>query len=339
MIATGLADGSIQWPPYHCPQHGEPLAERENVLLCPSDHAFSRRNGIPRFVSGSNYADSFGAQWKRHRLTQLDSYSATTISEDRLRRCLGETVWNTLHGMQALECGCGAGRFTEVLLRCGAYVTSVDLSEAVDSNLANFPDMSRHRVAQADILALPFAREQFDLVVCLGVIQHTPDPQATITALYHQVKPAGYLVMDHYARVGWLAHVTSKPIFRWVMRRRTPERNAGTVRALVDGLLPMHARLRRVPVIRSVFGRFSPVIQYYGVYPELSDELQREWALLDTHDALTDHYKYRRSKEEIGSILEGLGGTDVWCENAGVGVEARARRPRVEPPLTRVELG
>src|SRR5437016_3317155 len=130
----------------------------------------SHINGIPRFVPNSNYAAAFGTQWKKYRLTQLDSYTGTTISKDRAQRCIGETLWNKLEGKQVLECGCGAGRFTEILLAEGACVTSIDLSEAVDANQENFSQNETHRIAQADILQLPFAPQQFDVVFCLGVI-------------------------------------------------------------------------------------------------------------------------------------------------------------------------
>ncbi|HEY0787434.1 MAG TPA: methyltransferase domain-containing protein, partial [Thermoanaerobaculia bacterium] len=87
----------------------------------------------------SSYADAFGAQWRRYSRTQLDSYTGTTISRDRLRRCLGEELWEGLSGRKVLEAGCGAGRFTEVLLERGAILTSVDLSDAVVANAENFP--------------------------------------------------------------------------------------------------------------------------------------------------------------------------------------------------------
>ena len=67
-----------------------------------------------------------------------------------------------------------------MLLAEGAQVTSIDLSEAVDANLENFPDAKRHRVAQADIRTLPFRPGEFDIVICLGVVQHTPDGQPPI---------------------------------------------------------------------------------------------------------------------------------------------------------------
>jgi hypothetical protein len=71
----------------------------------------------------------------------------------------------------------------------------------------------------------------------------------------------------------------------------------------------------------------SPVLCYYRSYPELNDQLQREWALLDTHDALTDWYKHFRTRGQIERALNALGVSEVACSYGGIGVEARARRP------------
>ena len=112
--------------------------------------------GIPRLLpTGGNYADAFGEQWLRWRTTQLDSNSGTTITKDRLHRCLGERAVDLLtrtdESTQVLEVGCGAGRFTEILLQFpSARVTSIDLSSAVEANQTNFPQGENHQIVQAD---------------------------------------------------------------------------------------------------------------------------------------------------------------------------------------------
>src|SRR6266498_1233361 len=152
----------LKWAEWYCPTHRTRIKDQGDTLVCSDGHTFSLLSGIPRFVTKSTYADAFGAQWKKYRRTQLDSYTGTTISKDRARRCIGEQLWSELDGKQILECGCGAGRFTEIFLAQGAYVTSIDLSEAVDANQENFPQSKTHRIAQADILQLPFLPQQFD---------------------------------------------------------------------------------------------------------------------------------------------------------------------------------
>lgn len=309
-----------------CPVHQHPLTASANVLTCSDGCSYPVVGGIPRFVSSENYSAAFGSQWKKYRLTQLDSYTGVPISRDRLARCLGEELWADLQNRQILEAGCGAGRFTEVLLERGADVTSIDLSDAVEANQDNFPQNGRHRIAQADILALPFGHQQFDVVLCLGVIQHTPDPERTIEALYRRVKPGGWLVFDHYT-YNALYYTKMAPYFRMVMRRLPPARGLVWSEYLVNRLLPVHKRLQRARVLHFLFSRFSPVLCYYRAYPELNDQLQHEWALLDTHDGLTDWFKHFRTREQIESALNALKAAEISSSYGGIGVEARARKP------------
>src|SRR3954470_10385920 len=87
MEATPISQDA--WPAYVCPTHGTRLAEAEQALECPAGHRFPIVGGIPRFAGEPGYVDAFGAQWRQYRLTQLDSYTGTTITQDRARRCLG----------------------------------------------------------------------------------------------------------------------------------------------------------------------------------------------------------------------------------------------------------
>lgn len=309
-----------------CMPHRHVLSIETNEATCPQGCSFPITGGIPRFVSPDNYSAAFGEQWKRYRKTQLDSYTKTPLSESRLRRCLGENLWADLAGKQVLEAGCGAGRFTEILLKEGAYVTSIDLSDAVTANQENFPQDKHHRIAQADILKMPFPPQQYDVVICLGVIQHTPDSEATIAALYQHVRPGGWLVIDHY-RFRLRFVLRTAPIFRFFMKRMPSDKTVPFTERMVDALLPMHKAVRNFRPAQTVLSRFSPLVVYYHGFPHFSDELQREWALLDTHDSLTDYYKRFRSRESIAGTLKGLGLEHVWCEYGGNGVEARGRRP------------
>src|SRR5947209_2159919 len=310
-----------QWPAWYCPEHKSPL---DSALRCQGGHSIEVRNGIPRFTA-SGYAEHFGAQWNQYRLTQLDSYTGLPITRTRLNRCLGDIQ---VSGNFVLECGCGAGRFTEVLLADGAYVTSVDLSSAVDANATSFPISDVHRVAQANILALPFAPQQYQVVLCLGVVQHTPSPEQTIAHLYAQVRPGGWLVIDHYVPppASWRYGRTA-PLFRMVMRRMSPRHTIPITRWLTRMLLPVHRAVNDRRYMHAIVTRLSPLISVYRYYPELPEQLLFEWTMLDTHDTLTDWFKHYRTVDQMKEILTGLGATDVWCEYGGNGLEARCRGP------------
>ena len=318
--ALAMAD-RIDW---HCPAHAAPLQAAGDRLVCPEGDSYPVRDGIPRFVDDAGYAAAFGAQWNAWRRTQLDSHTGVPLSRDRARRCLGDEAWEALPGANVLEVGCGAGRFTEVLLDRGADVTSLDLSSAVDANAGNFPVGERgHRIAQADVRALPFAPRAFDVVFCLGVVQHTPDTEETLAALYAQVRPGGWMTVDHYTyRAAWF--LSTQPAVRRVMTRMPPGRTVPLTERMVDRVWPVHSRLRRG---RKLLERVSPVQTYFDMFPELDDEHQRGWAVLDTHDALTDRYKRFRTRGQLERALVALGAEGVECWRGGNGVEARCRRP------------
>ena len=317
------AAGSVDW---YCTQHGASFSLTSSGLACASGHQVPLRNGIPRFVEGSTYADAFGEQWNFFRRTQLDSYSGLPISRTRLRRCLGEDLWSRLRGSRVLECGCGAGRFTEVLLAEGAHVVSIDLSHAVDANVANCGLNASHAVAQADIRYLPFRPQSFDIVICLGVIQHTPSSEEALAALYSQVAPGGSMVVDHYRLVvGW--YTKTAPLFHQVLKRLPADTSLRFTNRMVDALLPLHKKTASIKPLYSLLAHISPVLSYYRDLPELSEELQWEWARLDTHDYLTDWYKRFRTPSQFRRSLEELGATDIWCEIGGNGIEARVKRP------------
>jgi len=319
-------------PPVVCPMDLLPLQSGPDSLRCASGHHFAVRRDIPRLLaSENNYAEAFGEQWIEYRVTQLDSYTRTDISRNRLRRCMGESLWSLLNRpgtVQILESGCGAGRFTEILLQLpAASVTSTDLSSAVEPNKANCPLSDRHRILQCDINQLPFSPEQYDIVICLGVIQHTKDPERTIRDLYSQVKPGGWLVLDHYTQT--LAYYTklSEWLLRPILKRVSPAKGLTVTKALTRIFFPLHRAVRNIKPLQMLLSRFSPLLTYYHLFPQLNDQLQYEWAELDTHDSLTDFYKHLRSAPSIRRTLQALGSQNIWVAKGGNGVEARCQKP------------
>ena len=282
-------------------------------------------NGIFRFTNEGSYASLFGDQWKQYRFTQLDSYSGVPISAKRLNRCLG-LLQNDLKNKLVLEAGCGAGRFTEILLEKGAFLVSSDLSSAVDVNQENFPQSEKHLIIQADINDMPFADDSFDVVVCLGVIQHTPNPEQTISNLYKLVKRGGSLVIDHYS-FNRSHYFRLAPLYRRRLKSKSAEMTIPYTQQLVKKYLPLHKKFAKSRIMSMLLNRISPVISYYRAFPQLNETHQQEWAMLDTHDSLTDWHKHFRSKRQIFKLLVKLGATDIWCEFSGNAVEARCKKP------------
>ncbi|HTU65158.1 MAG TPA: class I SAM-dependent methyltransferase [Steroidobacteraceae bacterium] len=328
-----MSNSPDYFPHLVCPMDGGALAADAAALSCAAGHRYDVRDSIPRLLDpASNYAEAFGEQWKHYRETQLDSFTKTDLTRDRLRRCLGEPLWARLNDpaerLQVLEVGCGAGRFTEVLLKLpGTAVTSTDLSSAVEPNQRNCPQDARHRIIQCDLNRFPFAKAQYDVVVCLGVVQHTQSSEGTIARLYEQVKPGGWLVIDHYPRN--LAHYTrlGEHALRPFLKRMKPGTAVRVTEKLTRWFFPLHKAVRRVRPAQMLLSRVSPVLTYFQALPELDDRQQYEWAELDTHDSLTDWYKHVRTPGEIRRALTALGAADVWVALGGNGVEGRCRKP------------
>jgi len=321
-------------PELRCPEHRAPLTVSGASLSCPQGCRVPVVDGIPRFVDSSLYAAAFGRQWKAHPRTQLDSDTGVPISRERLVRCLGGSL-DVVRGQTVLEVGCGAGRFTEILLGAGARVVACDLSDAVEVNALNCGGPA-HFAAQADILRLPVAPATFDIVVALGVVQHTPDPEAAIEALAACVRPGGLFVLDHYTvlpRDTWyfrlLVALHPRHVVRRILLWLPPPWETRGAALVTRAVLPLHRALWRPSAvagrIRRLLRRVSPVSDYYDRYSALGTARLAEWSRLDTHDALTDRHKHLRNPEQIAAALRRAGMKDIEVSYGGNGVEARAR--------------
>jgi len=307
------------------PSTGAPLWQERDELVSLAGERVPLVRGIPRFVPSDNYADAFGLQWNQHSETQLDSHTGARLSEERLVRCAGMPL-EQFAGLRVLEAGCGAGRFTQLLVGAGALVHAIDLSRAVDANRRNVGERANYTVAQADIRALPFPPASFDVVLCLGVLQHTPSPEESIAALWRMVAPGGQLVVDHYT---WTLSRLTKlaPLYRVILKRLSPARAQRVTEALVDVFFPLHWAVRSVRPLQMLLSRVSPCIVYCHIYPGLTREQHEDWCRLDTYDALTDRYQRMRSPGQILRTLAALGATQIRAARRGNGVEASCRKP------------
>lgn len=317
------------WTRFRDPVSQEPLRWTGSALVNGGGEEYAIVQSIPRFVRSENYAADFGAQWKRFPKTQLDSHSGLSISKERLSRCLrGELP--RIAGRRVLEAGSGAGRFTEILLDNGAELDSFDFSAAVEANAQNNGDRPMS-LAQADIRAIPFPKGTYDYVVCLGVLQHTPDTEESIARLWEMVAPGGRLVIDHYRLNLWLSlpppFGDAEKLYRQIALRLPAAKRYGFVKCLVDFWFPIYWASRKSRLARRVLARIAGIHFYSPEIPLKSREQHYAWALLDTHDGMTDAFKRYRTTEQIRKALEALGAIDIEVWIGGNGVEAWCRKP------------
>jgi SAM-dependent methyltransferase len=284
------------------------------TLACANGHAFPIERGIPRFVPEENYANNFGFQWNRFRLTQLDSHSGHPISHDRFFRSCG---WEPaqLRGARVLDVGCGAGRFTEIALSTGATVVAMDYSSAVEACWTNLGHHKNLSVVRADIFALPFAPDSFDFVYCLGVLQHTPDPHAAFRALPKMLRQGGRLAVDVYPKQ--LRNLFSgKYWVRPLTTRLAQHRLFALVERLVPVLLPLSIAVGRIPLIGRKARQVFPISNYEGVLPLDARQL-REWAILDTFDMLGPRHDHPQNAATLRAWFDEAGMGDVVVTRSG----------------------
>jgi len=326
-----------------CPTHRTRLEYRDSAasgsadgeLVCAAGCHWPIHNGIPRFVGEKSYASSFGVQWNRYTRTELDSFTGASYSRQRLERCLGAPV-ESLRGKKVLECGSGAGRFTELLVRNAGALACIDLSIAVDANKRNCSQFGEYLIVQGDIHSSPLPKQYFDVVVCLGVIQHTSNPEKTIASLAQHVKPGGQLVIDHYTRergttigalISTLDYVDMVYPIRAVLKRMNPERAIRATELLTAFCDPIRKQTCKITLVDKFARRVFPTACYYRKFPDLDHKIVYEMNQLDTCDWLTDYYKFFRSRKQIRQCLENLGLEVSRCDLGGNGVEARAMVP------------
>ena len=99
-----------------------------------------------------------------------------------------------LAGKSVLDVGCGGGIFSEAMASLGAKVTGIDMGDAALGVARLHLRESGHEVAYQKSTAEQFAKiypDQFDVVTCLELLEHVPDPASVITACKDLVKPGG----------------------------------------------------------------------------------------------------------------------------------------------------
>jgi 2-polyprenyl-6-hydroxyphenyl methylase/3-demethylubiquinone-9 3-methyltransferase len=101
-----------------------------------------------------------------------------------------------LGGKKVLDVGCGGGILTEAMARRGAEVTGIDLSEkglrVAELHLLESQLAVRYEKASAEAYAASHPGE-FDVVTCMELLEHVPEPAAMVEACARLVRPGGHV--------------------------------------------------------------------------------------------------------------------------------------------------
>lgn len=101
-----------------------------------------------------------------------------------------------LKGKKALDVGCGGGILTEALAKEGAAATGIDLSHEVLEVARLHALESQLLVNYQEISVEAFAEKNahtFDVVTCMEMLEHVPDPVSVVNACAQLVTPGGYV--------------------------------------------------------------------------------------------------------------------------------------------------
>lgn len=291
------------------PKNGYPLIITSDSCIDSKGNNFPIVNGVIRIAEQVNYTENFGVQWNIFDRTQLDR--AEEGLDMSYKRLFAETGWkpDMLTGLNILEVGSGAGRFSKVLLEnTKSFVYSVDYSDAVTANFKNHGEIApdRFKLFQASVYEMPFSDDSFDKVFCFGVLQHTPDIKKSIEALVNKTRPGGEIVVDFYPINGWWTKLHAK----YILRPWTKNINHDALFKLIDNnidwLIISAKFLRKIGL--GFLTRFLPLVDL-STLPKsgLSKKEFREWALLDTFDMFSPEYDQPQKIETVVNMFRSFG--------------------------------
>jgi 2-polyprenyl-3-methyl-5-hydroxy-6-metoxy-1,4-benzoquinol methylase len=295
---------------------GSKLESDENggYVCSACRRAYPMVNGIARFVDAQHYAASFGFQWHRYQKTQLDHDDVRESEHNfRMKTALRP---EELKGKLILDVGCGMGRFAEVATRWGARVVGIDLSAAAEVAAKNLSD--REFIAfQADVFALPFAPESFDIIYSVGVLHHTPDCEAAVKTLDKYLKPGGILAVWLYS--GYNKWYRFSDFWRRYTSRMKPQTLHSILKVAVPVLYNTQQAFRKVPLV----GRPAAGLLHH-VFP-VNRQKRPEARMLDTFDWYSPKYQSKHTYEEVFRWYAAMGMDDMRIGDFAIAV--RGHKP------------
>jgi len=140
-----------------------------------------------------NTVESFGAEWSEfHTFNEDEIYNAG----DNYFDIVPKSVLNKT--TDALDVGCGTGRWSYYLADKVSFIECIDPSKAVVAASNLLRNKSNVRISKASVDNIPFADATFDLVFSLGVLHHVPDTQKAICKCVDKLKANGYILLYLY---------------------------------------------------------------------------------------------------------------------------------------------
>ncbi len=177
-----------------------------------------------------------------------------------------------LAGLNVLDVGCGGGILTDSMARAGANVTGIDLStKALRIAQLHALDAQTENVHYREISAEAMADEQpasFDVVTCMEMLEHVPDPASVVQACATLVKPGGWVffsTLNRSAKSFLLAIVGAEYVLN-MLPRGTHE----YAKMIRPSELAGFCRTSELNVLHSKGLSFNPLTQRYWLNSDTS---------------------------------------------------------------------
>jgi len=113
-----------------------------------------------------------------------------------------------IRGKRVLDVGCGGGILSESMAMSGADVTGIDAETTVISSAAMHAKQQNLDIDYQCVAIEDFEAEPFDVITCMEMLEHVPDPQLVIQHCARLLKPGGYLLLSTINR-NWKAYAST----------------------------------------------------------------------------------------------------------------------------------
>ena len=246
------------------------------------------------------YTQNFGKQWRDFSKTQIDEFNDSLISKKLLDGVIFNEE-NYLKDKIILEVGCGSGRFTQYLSKIAKLLVVNDMSDAIFFN--QYLSKKNVIAIKSDFKRIKELDIKFDIIICRGVLQHTPNPYDSIINLYQLCNENGSIYFDIYRKPKFKL-INPKYIWRKILKNMSYETLYNFLNQNIDKFLYVRRKFNSVfhVNLNFIWDYFFPIYDYKNQLP-LDDKQLKEWAILDTLDGLVTKYDIPLSKNEIETFL------------------------------------
>lgn len=177
------------------------------------------------------------------------------------------TTLEDLRNEEILEGGCGGGQHTRMMAEVAKSVVAADLNTTDLARKRN-KDIENVSFVEDNIATMDLGREKFSVVVCIGVIHHTDDPDQTFENLFNHLKPGGRMIIWTYSAEGnALVRFGVEPL-RKLFFRFLPRTTLVFLSKIITALIypPVYT------LYKISFFSFLPYFEYFTNFRKLSFE-------------------------------------------------------------------